>query len=202
MKFPIVAVVVLFASSLMAQSTGPVLSFHSRGTFAQLVTFQNGSDILLTVTRNGEAGDQATTLLSYSIFSSTATGFTDTFAFGLIPNESLQGGNDKHVGLNVDTSQISSFQATTCTFDFTTFTNTCQPGTLGLVQLDWQQDGNSSSHLIANQRQTFFQFTTHEQRNTDAASATANGSVAGIPVTAGFGTIGTNHDSLMEFFKN
>lgn len=207
MKFPVIAVVALFASSLMAQSNavqanGPIFSFHSKGTFANVFSFQNNSDIFLNVSRNGEAGQQATTLLNYTSFTFTSTGFTDTFAFGAIPNDSLRGGNDKHVSLNVDTSQVSSFQATTCTFDFTSFTFTCQPGPFGLVQLDWEQDGNSTTQVVSDERDKFFQFTIHHQRNADSATATVTGSVVGLPVSGGFANIGVNHDSTMEFFKN
>jgi len=213
MKYRIFAVVVLFASSLMAQSNptppasaqgsgGPIFSFHSRGTFAQFFSFQNNSDVFLSVSRNGEAGQQASTFLNFSSFTFNSDGFTDTFAFGQIPNESLRSGGDKRVSLNVDLSQVSSFQITTCTFNFTNFTFNCQPGPFGVVQVDWVQDGNFSTHLLSNERQQFFQFTIHTQQDSDSSSASVSGSVTGIPVNNGFGNIGVHHDTQMEFFKN
>ena len=212
MKFRIFAVVVLLASSLMgqsnsaqsavAQASGPIVSFHSRGTFAQFFSFQNGSDVFLSVSRNGEAGQQATTFLNFSSFTFSSDAFTDTFAFGQIPNESLRSGGDKRVSLNVDLSQVSSFQVTTCTFSFTNFTFTCQSGPFGVVQVDWVQDGNFSTHLISNERQQFFQFTIHTQQDSDSSSASVSGSVTGIPVNNGFANIGIHHDTQMEFFKN
>ena len=212
MIFRICAVVVLLASSLMAQSNaaqpaaaqanGPVFSFHSRGTLADFFSFQNGTDITLSVNRNGEAGEQAATFLNFSTFSFNGNGFTDVFGFGQIPNEALRGGGDKHVSLSVDTSQISSFQTITCTFDFINFISSCQPGPLGLVQIDWEQDGNSSLHQVSETRQTFFQFTIHSQLNSDSSSAPANGSLLGIPVSNGFGFVGVHHNSTVEISKN
>src|SRR5437588_9984980 len=139
MTFRVFTVVVLLASSLMAQNdnasqsaqaNGPVFSFHSRGTLADFFSFQNGTDISFSVNRNGEAGEQAATFLNFSTFTFNGNGFTDVFGFGQIPNEALRGGGDKHVSLRLDTNQISSFQTITCTFDFINFISSCQPGPL------------------------------------------------------------------------
>ena len=212
MTFRVFAVVVLFASLLMAQNdnasqsaaqtNGPVFSFHSRGTLADFFSFQNGTDISLSVNRNGEGGQQAATFLNFSTFTFNQNGFTDIFGFGQVPNEALHGGGDKHVSLSVDTSQVNSFQTITCTFDFINFISSCQPGPFGLVQIDWEQDGNSTLHQVSETRQTFFQFTIHSQVNSESASAPANGSVLGIPVSNGFGNVGVHHNSTVEIFKN
>src|SRR5947209_13684044 len=175
MKFPVVAVVVLLASSLMAQSSapsatgnGPVFSFHFKGTFAQFSSFQSGSFASLNAGRSSEAGQQITTSLNFNTFSSNSDGFTETFAFGLIPNDALRGGSDKHVSLSVDTSQLASFETSTCTFSFSTFLFECQPGPFGLVQIDWDQNGNFTRSTISDVKETFLQGRFHTHENSDS----------------------------------
>ena len=97
---------------------------------------------------------------------------------------------------------MSGFQTTTCIFDVTNVTFSCQPGPCGLIQIDWQQDGNSSIHQVSETRQKFFQFTVHSQVNSDSSSAPANGTLLGMPVSNGFGNVGVHHNSTVEFFKN
>src|SRR5690349_17656185 len=196
MKLCVFAVCLLAAVSMMAQAVPAtqVQSFHSSGAFASLFTFANGSDLFLTVGRSDNNGQRAT-FLTYSSFTFTNDGFIDTFASGQIPNNSLVGDSTKRVSLNVDTRQVSSFQSTTCTFSFTNFTERCQPGPLGVIQLDFQQDGAFSTRTISDNDTQFFQFELRNQQNADSASATANGSVVDIPITNGFSNIGTNRDT-------
>jgi hypothetical protein len=50
------------------------------------------------------------------------------------------------MSLNVDTSQVSGFQAQTCTVVFQpTYSSTCTAGPYGDIQLDWQNNDYSSS---------------------------------------------------------
>jgi hypothetical protein len=198
MKLFTFAACLLMAASMMAQGAAGIKvdPVHSSGAFASVFTFTNNSDINLNVTRSDNNGS-TTTFLNFDVFTFTADGFTDIFAFGQVPNDSLKGDNTKHLSLNVDTSQTPSFQITTCTFSFATFTFTCQPGQGGVVQLEFQQDGNFSNRTISDQHSTFFQVDIHNHVNSDSASAFANGSVLGIPVNNGFSSIGTNHDTTI-----
>lgn len=197
MKLCVFVVSLLAAVSMMAQSpAAQVQTIHSSGAFANLSAFANGSDLFLNVNRSDNNG-QRTTFLNFDIFSFSNNSFSDTFGFGQIPNDSLVGDSTKRVSLNVDTRQLSSFQTVTCTFDFTTFTESCQPGPFGVIQLDFQQDGAFSTRTISDNDTKFFQFEFRNQQNSDSASASANGSVVGIPITNGFGNIGTNRDTTI-----
>jgi hypothetical protein len=208
MKFPALAAIVLFASSLMAQTqpqaqniTLTLSTFHSNSTFAGLFSFSNGSDVFLNVSR-GNTNGTVETFLSFDSFSFNGNGFTDIFGFGEIPNDSLKGDNTRHISLNVDTSQLPNFNATSCTFSFITFTETCQTVPNSLVQVDWQQDGNFSTREVSDRDDTFFQFTRHAHTDSDSASAQANGSAFGIPISNGFGNTGINRDTTITLFKN
>ncbi len=193
MKLFALAASLLVAASMMAQAPEPV---HSSGAFASLSAFNNGSDLFLNVTRS-DNNNTETTFLNFDVFTFTPDSFTDTFAFGQVPNDSLKGDNTKHLSLNVDTSQVPSFQTTTCTFSFNTFTFTCQPGPFGAVQIEFQQDGNFVNRTVSDTHSTFFQFDVHTQQNSDSASAFANGSVLGVAVGNGFSNIGTHRDTTI-----
>lgn len=191
----------LMAGSLMAQSLRTPDPVHSSGAFANTFTFANGSDVFLNVTR-ADTNNVKSTFLNFDVFSFTSDGFTDTFASGQIPDDSFKGDNTKHMSLNVDTSQVASFQTSTCTFSFVTFTFTCQPGPFGVIQLDFQQDGDFTARTISDSTFTFFQFSERTHQDSDSASAGVNGSVLGLAVNSGFGNIGTNRDTSISFSSN
>lgn len=201
MKLFALAAVLFISASMMAQSASAPQVFHSSAAFAGLGTVANGSNINLQVTRS-DSPNSDTTMLRFDIFSSSSDLFTDTFGVGFIPNSSLTGDNTKHLNLNVDTSQLSSFQTTTCTFSFITFVSACQPGPVGLIQLDFQQDGSFSQRVMSDTQSVFFQVTVRSHQDSDSASAIANGSVFGIPVTNGSSSTGTNRDSTITITSN
>lgn len=205
MKFSLLGAVMLFSTLLLGQGDPNATPnvFHADGTFASLSAFNNGASVFLNVSRgsNSFTGGQST-FLFYDSFSSTPDGFVSTFGSGQIPSDSLTGGNPAHLVLNVDTSQLTSFFTTTCTFSFSNFTFTCTSGPGGLINIEWKQDGNFSFHSVATTQQSFFQFTIQSHGESDSGSATANGSVVGIPLNDASGSAGTNRSVTISLFKN
>jgi hypothetical protein len=176
---------------------------HQDGATASMGFSQDGGLISLNVSRGTvDPGASPQTFIFYEIFSSSPDGsFTETFASGSIPNDSFHGGSAAHMTLNVDTSQAPSFTATTCTFTFfPQFTETCAPGALGVIQLDWIQSHNSTTHTVVSQTQVFNQARIETHQDSDTASAVVTGSFLGIAVNAG-GTTGVNHGSTLELFR-
>ena len=203
MKLSAFAVVLLFVSSMLGQSRpAPIINtFHSNSTFADASSLGSGSQVFLHTSRSSSPGGTTATFLSFDTFTTTADGFTDTFAFGQIPSDSLRGDSSKHISLSVDTSQVDSFFTSTCTCSFSTFNVTCQSGPFGLVQLDWQQNGQFSASTVSDNKFAFFQFTQRTQVNADGNSADVTGSVLGIPVSNGQGGVGVNHDSTVTILN-
>lgn len=200
MKCRLVFSILFFSSLLVAQTTTPATVFHSNGAFADLVSFTDGTEILVQVTRGTDSAGNPATFLLYDTFVTTSDGFTDTFSSGIIPDDSFQGGDPAHLSLNVDTSLVSEFSSSSCTFSFTDFSFVCVPGPLGLIQIDWQQDHTFTSHTVSNVQQTFAQFMSQQHTVSDSASATASGSFLGTMIQ-GSGQAGVNHNSLLQIFK-
>ena len=119
MKSMVVAAAVLFTSlSITAQTNTSIV--HQDGIFAQALAFTGGTSIDLNVSRGTEASGHAETFLFFDIFQQTSDGIIDTFASGQIPDGSLQGDDPAHVVLDVDTSQLTNFISSSCTFSFLT----------------------------------------------------------------------------------
>ncbi|HEY6967901.1 MAG TPA: hypothetical protein VJA94_01755 [Candidatus Angelobacter sp.] len=203
MKLLPLSACLLLAVCMVGQSSSKpqIITLHSSSVSIDLFAFSNSKDIFMNVVRTDNPGGNGT-FLSFDIHSFSNDIVTDTFGSGQIPNLSLTGDNTKHLSLSVDTSQLSSFQTTSCTLNSVTSTQTCQPGPVGLIQLDFQQDGAFSVRNISDSMLTFFQFTEHDQRNSDAASAFANGSLLGIPVSNGSSEIDLNRDTAITITSN
>jgi hypothetical protein len=201
MKLFMLSACLLLTISMVGQSSSPTRTtlVHSSNTSANLLTFSNATDITLGVLRSNNPSG---TFLVFDLFSFSDNVVTDTFGSGQIPNQDLTGDNTKHLSLSVDTSQLSSFQTTTCTLSTVTNTQTCQPATGGLIQLEFQQDGAFLVHNISDTLSTFFQFTERDQRNALAASAFANGSVLGLLVSNGHSEIDINRDTTIILTLN
>jgi hypothetical protein len=176
---------------------------HQDGAMAEVILDQSGSSVILNVSRQAaDPGGNVQTFLLYNAFTSMPDGgFTDTIASGFIPSDTFRGDSAAHLTLNVDTSRVSAFSVTTCTFIFfPQFTETCAPGVLGVIQLDWTQSHNSTTHTVTIQQQVFNQARIETHQNSDTASAVVSGSFLGTAVNAG-GQVGVNHGSTLELFR-
>lgn len=201
MKFSLLVAVLFFSTLLLGQGD-PNSTFHADGIFAGLFVSNNGASMFLNVTRGNELTGEQSTFLFYDSFTPTPDGFISTFGSGLIPSDSFTGGSPARLALNVDTSQVPSFTATTCTFSLTNFTSTCTGGPEGLINVEWKQDGNFSFHSVATTQQSFFQATMQFHGESDQGSATVNGSLLGVPLNNAMGSTGTNRSATISVFKN
>jgi len=202
-RFSIVATLVLFSSLAMAQSNSGAKAIHANGASASVFTFNNDINVFLNVGRGTDSpvGGQGTFLV-FTTFSFTPDASISTFGNGFVPNEVLRGDSTAHLTLNVDTSQLTSFQTTTCTFTFSTFTTSCASGPVGIIDLEWQQDGAFNTHSIATTQQNFGQFSLQSHGESDFSSASVNGSVLGMPLVNGSGESGVNHNTTLTLIKN
>jgi hypothetical protein len=179
MKFTILAAAALFTSlSMTAQTNTDVV--HQDGLFAQALAFTGGTSINLNVSRGTNASGRAETFLFFDTFQQTSDSFIDTFASGQIPDGALQGDDPAHVVLGVDTSQLTNFTSSSCTFSFVTFTQTCGPAPTGLIHLEWRQVRATTTHTSLDMQQTFFQFRITTHQVSDTASAALTGSIFGL----------------------
>jgi hypothetical protein len=202
-KFWIVATMTLFCSLAFGQANPGPNVVHANGLFAFANTFENGTSTFLTVTRGTDASGEPTTFLFLSMFTLTPDGFITTFSNGFVPNDMLRGDNPAHIQLMVDTSQIPGFFSTTCTFVFfPNFTQSCTNGPLGVIDLEWKQDGSFSTHSVSTTQVTFPLFTMQSHGESDTASGTVNGSILGSLVVNVSANSGVNHNVTLTLTKN
>lgn len=180
-------------------------TFHGSQEVAQTNLDVNGveTDLFLFRGPNGPNGTQ--TFLDYASFSENPDGsFTFTDGHGVIPNEAFTANTVQHFSLNVDTSQVSGFQATSCTVSFSpTFNESCVNGTpLGVIQIDWQANGGSSTHDIRHSTFASGPFTRKFDIDDDEVSADATGTFLGSTFTdLGRARIGKSRDSTVTITR-
>jgi hypothetical protein len=191
------AAVLLTSISLMAQNNGPEV-LHFNGTFATAFAVIQGRSVSLNVSRGVDVSGQLNTFLFFDIVQSTDDGIIDTIGEGHILNTAFHGNDPVHMVLDVDLSQVTDFISSTCTFSFTTFTETCGPGiTSGLIHLEWHPANLETTHSSTDMQQTFLQARINSHEVLDNALTTLTGSFLGQDVTDGSGGAGTQHDSTM-----
>jgi len=178
------------------------------GAFAQFSASTPTSSLSVNVSR-GSTNDVASTTLNYSDveFAPDFSSLTIVNIFGSISNGAFVGDSTKSLLLNLDTSQldpaVSSSQS--CTVDFVTFTSTCGPGPLGLIHLEFQENGiNRTRILELDQEQVVGPVTTRTHQKSDTGSANMQGTVFGTPVSSsqGTATVGVNHQSTLVITRH
>jgi hypothetical protein len=202
-RFSIVATVVLFCSLAFGQADPGANVVHANGLFAFANTFANGTSTFLSVSRGTGPSGEPATFLFLSMFTLTPDGLITTFSAGFVPNETLRGDNPAHIQLTVDTSQVPGFPSSTCTFVFfPNFTETCTDGPLGVIDLEWKQNGSFSTHSVSTTQVTFPLATIQSHGESDTASGTVNGSILGSPVVNVGANSGVNHNITLTVTKN
>ncbi|HXB20227.1 MAG TPA: hypothetical protein VNV88_02540 [Candidatus Solibacter sp.] len=179
-------------------------TFHARDAFAQTHFDVSGGEVDISVFRGPDGSGGTNTFLSYGSFVENPDGSaTSTSGFGVIPSSAFDAQTLQHVTLNVDTSQVAGFRATTCIFSVT-FTVTCTDGSpLGLIQIDWQPNGASSTKSVQHLSFTSGPFTRHLDFDQDESSADASGSYLGSSFTdPGRALVGKARDSTVSITRN
>lgn len=177
------------------------------GAFAQFSANTSTSSLSVNVSR-GSTNDVASTTLNYSDveFAPDFSSLTIVTIFGSIPNSAFVGENTRSLVVNLDTSQldlaVSSSQS--CTLDFVTFNVTCGPGPLGLIHLEFQENGITRTRILElDEEQVVGPVTTRTHARSDTGSANMQGTLFGTPVSSsqGTATVGVNHQSTLVITK-
>ena|SRR5258708_1898452 len=183
----------------------------------QHITFkQNGesasfsdpsSNTNLTVSRTSSTNSAATASLNYSTFTIAPDFSSVTFVqiTGAIPASSFTGHNTQHLVLDFNTSQLdpnNSFSQS-CTVDLINFTVVCGPGPLGLMHLEFEENGLQRTRVLNFDEEIISGLTTtHIHQRSDNSTANVQGSLFGVPVSSTSATVGVNHNSSLEVIKN
>lgn len=159
----------------------------------------------LAVSRGFTTSGGASASLQYTafLFAPDFSGFTFTNMFGPIPTGAFTGETTKNLALDIDTSTLdpTKFASETCTVVFAPFNQTCGPGPLGLIHLEWRENG--AQRTIIDLKQTTFSgpVTTRLHQQSDNSTADVQGSLFGMPAS-GFSfvsaSVGVNHQSTLE----
>jgi len=191
----------LFAACglVAAQAT----TFHGNDATAQTHFAVPGGGVDIFVFRGPDGAGGTNTFLDFGRFVENPDGSgSSTFGFGVIPNSAFDANTLQHVTLNVDISQISGFRVTTCTFTPTTFT-CADGGSVGPIQVDWQQNGISSSRSIQHSTFTSGPFTRKLDTDEDLSSADASGTYFGTSFTdTGRASVGKARQSDLTITSN
>lgn len=186
------AAVCLLSSLLAAQTT---TSFHSKAEGAFALVNANNTAAEIQVNR----GDSSTFLDVFATTPGSNGGFTVTSEFGTIPNSDFVTNGFQRMALNVDTSQVPGFQSVTCTVSFTPFfSETCQAGPLGLIQVNWNSNGIETFSVMEERQTTQGGLKVDLNINSTNHSANASGSYLGSSFpAAGAASTAINNDTTI-----
>ena len=176
--------------------------FHANGASGFTVGSFNNTSIVLSVSRGG-SGTTTQTFLNFNLFTFGPNSFTNTFGSGTIPNTDLTGDSTAHLRLSTDTSTNTNFTITSCTFDLTTFINTCINISGGPISVTWTKTQGFTVHSTFNQSMRFAQFTQQSVGESESSFALASGDVLDNILPSGsFGEIGVNRNTTITITKN
>jgi hypothetical protein len=183
------------------------MKFTQEGEFASVSTSGSNLNFNLSISRGSSSTSPASTFLNFSSFQISDDGNTQTVTsiFGEIPNGAFTGNSTSNLALNLDTSTldpaVSSSQ--TCVIQLNPLSATCEPGTLGVIQLTFQENGVTATKVLKHEEEDIVGPVTTLLRSTsDNGSANVQGSVFGIPVASSFATVGVNHSSSIEVTRH
>jgi hypothetical protein len=181
-----------FAS--LSQSTGPL------------------STISVSVSRGLTTSSGSTASLQYAAFSITTdpttgnfTSITFTNEFGPILPSAFTGQNTQNLALNIDTSTLdpTTFNSESCTLSLIDFSLTCGAGPLGVINLQFQENGAQRTTVHALQQEvTNGPITTVSHQRSDNSTANYQGTIYGTTVSGASATVGVNHLSSVEMIHN
>jgi len=201
----------LLPTALMAQTTQ--FRFVQDGEFASF-SQNNGSlsGVSFSVSRGITKGSPASASLSYSTFSITVdptTGIPTSVSFsnqfGQIPPSAFTGQNTQNLALNIDTSTLdpTQFFNQSCTVDVFTGVETCAPGPLGVINLQFTENDFQRTTIHALQEDTTNgPITTRIHQRSDNSTANFQGTIYGAPYSGANGQVGVNHLSSIEMISN
>ena len=189
----------LLAFTLYSAADAQTIKYHSKGAYAQ----SNFPNISLFV-GSGNVGVGGQPFLDYSTFTLNPDGsFTYSYGIGNIPSSTFTANNVQQMSLNVDTSQLTGFQAQTCVTVFQpTYSSTCSDGPYGVIQLSWQNNDYSSS--TTKEKLTVVNGPVTRSIDSDSTYTSANGggTFFGVQVQDNNSRIGTDRSRDMTLTRN
>lgn len=193
-------------AAVCGPASAQTVTFHGNDAFAETHFVANGAPVDLFIFSSKDQSTGTTIFLDYGSFVENPDGSaTSTSGFGMIPSSAFTANNLQHFTLDVDTSQVSGFRATTCIFGGPpTFGITCSDGSpLGLIHVEWQQNGFSSDKMIQHSTFTSTPFTGKLDLDQDDSSADATGSYLGANFAdLGRASMGKARDSSITITRN
>ena len=200
-----VALMLFLPLALTAESHH--MKFVQSGEFASFFSQPDPlTSVSLTVSRSSSTTGGSSANLNYSSFSVAPDFNSETFVqiVAEIPPSAFTGQSTKDLVLNLDTSTLDPTTTVneSCTVDLTTFTETCSPGPLGLIHLEFHENGIQRTQVLDfDEVITNGSNITHIHQTSDNSTANMNGSIFGVPFSTTNATVGVNFGTTMEFTK-
>ena len=187
------------APALFIAAHAQTTNFKTNGAYAQ----SNFPNTYFFVGSGDVAGTNPQPVVDFSTFIANPDGsYTYSYGYGSIPNSAFTANNVQHMSLNVDTSQVPGFQTQTCTVSYVpTYTYTCTDGPFGVIQLDWQTNGYSSSSTKQDLTWTNGPVTHGSRSDSTYVSANAVGTFLGTAVTDYASKMGTDKNRYITITK-
>jgi hypothetical protein len=182
------------------------MKFTQEGEFASVST-SSPTNFSLNVSRGASSTSPASTLINFTSFQLSDDNNTETFTsiFGEIPNSAFTGKNTKSLVLDLDTSTLdpSVSSSETCTVDLNELTVVCNPGPLGVIHLEFHENGIQATKILNNvEEDVLGPVTTLIHSSSDNGTANVQGSLFGVPVSSSTATVGVNHSSSVEITRH
>ncbi len=185
------------------------MKFTQDGAFANAsapFTGTNGN-FSINVSRGSSSTSPASTFINFTSFQLSDDNNTETVTsiFGEIPNSAFTGDKTKNLVLDLDTSTLdpSVSSSQTCTVDLTQLSVFCTSGPLGVIHLEFQENGVQATKILNHVEEDIIgPVTTLIHSSSDNGSANVQGSLFGVPVSSSAATVGVNHSSSIEITRH
>lgn len=184
------------------------MKFTQEGAFASVSAPTGpGGSFSVNVSRGASSTSPTSTFINFTSFQLSDDNNTETFTsiFGEIPNSAFTGDNTKNLVLDLDTSTLdpSVSSSETCTVDLNQLTVICTAAPLGVIQLDFQENGVQATKILNHVEEDIVgNLTTLIHSSSDNGTANVQGSLFGVPVSSSAATVGVNHSSSIEITRH
>ena len=184
------------------------MKFTQAGAFASLSSsIGPQSSFNVNVSRGSSSTSPASTFLNFDFITLAADNSTETVTviFGEIPNSAFTGDKTSDLVFDLDTSTLdpSVTSSETCTIDLNQLSVVCNPVTLGVIHLEFHENGVQATKILNHVEEDILgPVTTLIHSSSDNGSANAQGSIFGVPVSSSSATVGVNHSSSIEITRH
>jgi hypothetical protein len=184
------------------------MKFTQEGAFASVSAPTGpGGSFNINVSRGSSSTSPTSTFINFTSFQLSDDNNIETFTsiFGEIPNSAFTGDTTKNLVLNLDTSTLdpSLTSSESCTVDLNQLTVVCTSAPLGLIHLEFQENGIQATKILNHVEEDIVgTVTTLIHSSSDNGSANVQGSLFGVPVSSSAATVGVNHSSSIEITRH